>query len=131
MLHVSMVCVGQVKAGNEDYQYALIEAVKQKNLGNLPEAVKLYRLVIKEKADCDAAHYELGTIYLMTNQMELARQSLETAYLLDTENQWYTLAYLNALGAGEQYDAIEKILKEKIKNDPEEVEWEIQLATVY
>ena len=131
MLHVSMVCVGQVKAGNEDYQYALIEAVKQKNLGNLPEAVKLYRLVIKEKADCDAAHYELGTIYLMTNQMELARQSLETAYLLDTENQWYTLAYLNALGAGEQYDAIEKILKEKIKNDPEEVEWEFQLATVY
>lgn len=114
-----------------DYQYALIEAVKQKNLGNVSEAVKLYRLVIKEKPDCDVAHYELGTIYLRSNQLELAQKSLEKSYLLDPDNQWYTLAYLNSLGAGEQYETIAGILKQKIKNDPEEVEWEFQLATVY
>ena len=124
-------CLGQQEEGNTDYQYALIEAVKQKNLGNLSEAVKLYRLVVKDKPDCDVAHYELGGIYLMSNQVEIAVKSLERAYLLDPDNQWYTLAYLNALGAGEQYDTIEVILKEKIKSDPEEVEWEYQLATVY
>ena len=124
-------CLGQQEEGNMDYQYALIEAVKQKNLGNLSEAVKLYRLVVKDKPDCDVAHYELGGIYLMSNQVEIAVKSLERAYLLDPDNQWYTLAYLNALGAGEQYDTIEVILKEKIKSDPEEVEWEYQLATVY
>ena len=95
---------GQEAGESRDYQYALIEAVKQKNLGNLSEAVKLYKLVIKEKADCDAAYYELGTIYLMTKQLELARTNLEKAYLLDPENQWYTLAYLNALGAVEDFD---------------------------
>jgi tetratricopeptide (TPR) repeat protein len=125
------VCQGQQEAGDTDYQYALIEAVKQKNIGNLSEAVKLYRLVVKDKPDCDAAHYELGGIYLMSNQVELAVQSLEQAYLLDPDNQWYTLAYLNALGAGEQYEEMETLLKEKIKGDPEEVEWEYQLATVY
>ena len=124
-------CLGQQEEGNTDYQYALIEAVKQKNLGNLSEAVKLYRLVVKDKPDCDVAHYELGGIYLMSNQVEIAVKSLERAYLLDPDNQWYTLAYLNALGAGEKYDTIEIILKEKIKSDPEEVEWEYQLATVY
>ena len=124
-------CLGQQEEGNTDYQYALIEAVKQKNLGNLSEAVKLYRLVVKDKPDCDVAHYELGGIYLMSNQVEIAIKSLERAYLLDPDNQWYTLAYLNALGAGEQYDTIEVILKEKIKSDPEEVEWEYQLAAVY
>jgi len=67
----------------------------------------------------------------MSNQVEIAVKSLERAYLLDPDNQWYTLAYLNALGAGEQYDTIKVILKEKIKSDPEEVEWEYQLATVY
>lgn len=122
---------GQEAGGSRDYQYALIEAVKQKNLGNLSEAVKLYKLVIKEKADCDAAYYELGTIYLMTKQLELARTNLEKAYSLDPENQWYTLAYLNALGAVEDYDALILILKEKIKKDPDEVEWEYQMATVY
>jgi tetratricopeptide (TPR) repeat protein len=125
------LCYGQVEEGNYDYQYALIEAVKQKNLGNLSEAVKLYRLVIKEKPDCDAAYFELGNIYLMSNRIKLAVNSLEKAYTLDPDNEWYTLAYLNALGAGEQYEAMEDIIKKKIKSDPEEVEWEYQLATVY
>jgi tetratricopeptide (TPR) repeat protein len=122
---------GQESRSNNDYQYALIEAVKQKNLGNLSEAVKLYNLVIKEKEDCDAAYYEVGTIYLMTKQFDLARKNLEKAYMLDDTNQWYTLAYLNSLGALEEYETISEILKEKIKSHPDEVEWEYQLATVY
>ena len=122
--------LGQENGDNDDYQYALIEAVKQKNLGNISEAVKLYRLVIKEKPDCDVAYYELGTIYLMTKQLELARINLQEAYSIDPDNQWYTLAYLNALGASEDYKTITEILKEKKKSDPEEVEWEYQLASV-
>lgn len=131
LLSAWISCFGQESGRNNDYQYALIEAVKQKNLGNLPEAVKLYNLVIKDKADCDVAYYEVGTIYLMTKQLELARTNLEQAYLLDPENQWYTLAYLNSLGAMEDYETITGILKEKIKDEPDEVEWEYQLATVY
>ncbi len=126
-----MVCMGQQEAGDTDYQYALIEAVKQKNLGNPSEAAKLYRLVIKEKPDCDVAYYELGSIYLMSNQVDLAVKTLELAYNLQPDNQWYTLAYLNALGAGEQFDILVEILKEKIKSDPEETEWEYQLAAAY
>lgn len=122
---------GQESESNNDYQYALIEAVKQKNLGNLSEAVKLYNLVIKEKEDCDAAYYEVGTIYLMTKQFELARKNLEKAYYLEKSNQWYTLAYLNSLGALEEYESIAEILEQKIEAHPEEVEWEYQLATVY
>jgi len=30
---------GQEQQGNRDYQYVLIEAVKQKNLGNLPDFI--------------------------------------------------------------------------------------------
>jgi len=131
LLSFSINCMGQKREGNNDYQYALIEAVKQKNLGSFPEAVKLYKLVIKDKPDCQVAYYELGTIYLMTKQVDLARKNLEIAYSLDPDNQWYTIAYLNALGAGEDYSTMTKILKEKKKKDPEEVEWEYQLATVY
>ncbi len=130
-LAFSLYCRGQEKEDNKDYQYALIEAVKQKNLGSISEAVKLYRLVIKDKPDCDVAYFELGNIYLMSKQIEMATENLEKAYLLDRDNKWYFMAYLNALGAGEQFDTMIKILKEKVKNDPEEVEWEYQLATVY
>ncbi|TFH22914.1 MAG: tetratricopeptide repeat protein, partial [Bacteroidia bacterium] len=73
----------QSGAKNQDYQYVLIEAVKQKNFGQLAEAVKLYTMVIKEKPDCDVAYFEIGSIYLMTNQLELARNNLAKAYELD------------------------------------------------
>jgi tetratricopeptide (TPR) repeat protein len=121
---------GQEAEGNNDYQYALIEAVKQKNLGNLAEAVKLYKLVIQNKPDCDAAYYELGTIYIMTNQLELAEDHLASAFEMDPDNEWYTLAYLNALGGTESYDRMIDILHEKIRKEPDEVEWEFQLANV-
>jgi tetratricopeptide (TPR) repeat protein len=123
--------LGQEAEGNNDYQYALIEAVRQKNLGSLPEAIKLYKLVIKERPDCQVAYYELGGIYLMSNQVELAVPNLKKAYEFDTENEWYFLAYLNSLGVGKQYDEMELILKEKAKNNPADVELEYQLATVY
>jgi tetratricopeptide (TPR) repeat protein len=121
----------QSGANNQDYQYVLIEAVKQKNLGQLAEAVKLYNMVIKDKPDCDVAYFEVGSIYMMTNQLELARQNLSRAYALDPDNQWYTIAYINALGATEAFDEVVDILKEKAKNDPENVEWDYQLASAY
>jgi len=124
-------CLAQQDEDNNDYQYALIEAVKQKNLGNLSEAVKLYRLVIKERPSCDVAYYEVGGIYLMSNQVDLAISNLKEAYALDPGNKWYVLAYLNALDAGKLYDEMEVILTEKVSSDPGEVEWEYQLAVVY
>ena len=42
---------GQELKENRDYQYALIDAVKYKNIGNLAEALKLYGMVIKDKPD--------------------------------------------------------------------------------
>ncbi|HDS06909.1 MAG TPA: tetratricopeptide repeat protein [Bacteroides sp.] len=121
---------GQESPESNDYQYALIEAVKQKNLGNIQEAVKLYRLVVQAKPDCDVAYYELGTIYLVTGQLDLAEEFMGKAYSLDPGNKWYTLGYLNALGAGEDYADAAKLLKEKIRAVPDEVEWEYQLANV-
>lgn len=123
--------MAQEQADNRDYQYALIEAVKQKNLGNLSEAVKLYKLVIKEKPDCAVAYYEVGSIYLATQQFEQARTNLKEAYTQEPENEWYINAYLNSLGAMDDYETAEEIIEENIKRDPENPEWEYKLAGTY
>ncbi len=125
------VALGQEEESNRDYQYALIEAVKQKNLGNLSEAIKLYGLVIKDRPNCAVAYFESGSIYLATNQFELALKNHRIAYELDPENEWYTIAYLNSLAASEEYEEAVEILKGKIKSDPEKVEWEFKLALGY
>ena len=131
LFSLASVSRGQEQNGNMDYQYALIEAVKQKNIGNLSEAIKLYSLVIKDQPDCAVAYYEAGSIYLATNQFELARKNLNKAYDLDPENEWYTIAYLNSLGALEEFEEAVEILKEKIKEDPDKTEWEFKLALGY
>ena len=132
-LMISFVSVsrGQELENNRDYQYVLIEAVKQKNFGNLSEALKLYNLVIKEKPECAVAYFESGSIYLATNQLELARKNLGKAFDLDSGNEWYTMAYMNSLGALEEYEEVVKVLKEKIKSDPEKTGWEFKLAVTY
>ncbi len=131
LFSLASVSQGQEKDNNRDYQYALIEAVKQKNLGNLPEAIKLYGLVIKDRPDCAVAYFESGSIFLATNQLELARKNHRKAYELDPGNEWYTIAYLNSLAALEEYEEAVEILKEKIKKEPEKTEWEFKLALSY
>ena len=131
ILGLSPLIYAQEERQNNDYQYALIEAVKQKNLGNLPEAIKLYNLVIKSKPDCAVAYYESGTIYLITKQLDAAKRNLKTAYTLDPGNYWYTLAYLNALGARDEYEEAVDILKEKIDSENDNTEWEYKLAVSY
>ena len=131
MLFSGNLILGQSGSNNQDYQYVLIDAVKKKNFGQLGEAVKLYNMVIKDKPDCDVAYFEVGSIYLMTNQLELAQLNLSKAYALDPDNEWYTLAYVNALGANEAFDEVIDILKEKQKSDQGNVEWDYQLASAY
>lgn len=126
-----MMLMAQEEQKNSDYQFALIEAVKQKNLGNLPEAAKLYSLVIKEKPDCAVAHYELGGIYMSTQQYQLAVQHLGRSYALDKESYWYGMAYVQALGASRDFETMEDILHEKIETDPGNVDWEFELALAY
>lgn len=124
----SSVMMAQKEANTREYQYVLVEAVKQKNLGQYAEAIKLYKLILKEKPGCAVCYYELGSIYLVTRQVSMAEVNLRNAYNLDPSNTWYTMAYLNALGAMENYDTIIALLKEKIKEDPGNTEWSYQRA---
>ena len=114
MFFFASVSKGQEQSNNRDYQYVLIDAVKKKNLGNLQEAIKLYGLVIKDRPDCAVAYFESGSIYLATNQFELARKNTGKAYELDPGNEWYTIAYLNSLAANEEYEETVEILKKKM-----------------
>ena len=79
--------VAMAQKGNTDYQYALIEAVKQKNLGNIPGAIELYKMVIAENDSVAVAHYELGTLLALTTNKEEAINHLKKAVELDPNSE--------------------------------------------
>ena len=117
--------------GNTDYQYALIEAVKQKNLGNLPGAIELYRMVLEEDDSVAVAHYEVGTLYAVTGNFEKALIHLRRAHELDSEIKWYLDAYIDGLLVEKEYRKAEKVLNKRIKKSLDSKDQLFKLANVY
>jgi tetratricopeptide (TPR) repeat protein len=99
------------------YEFALLEAARQKTIGNINEAIKLYKRCIEVKPDSDVAYYELGSIYAALNQDEIAEKFLEKSYTLHPENYWYMLAYIQILNFKQQYNRIIPILEVYLKNN--------------
>jgi len=129
MLLVSLPLMAQKE--NTDYQYALIEAVKQKNLGNLPGAVELYKMVLEENDSVAVAHYELGTLYALTGKDEDAELQLSIAHSLEPGNKWYFESYIDVLMMREDFRTAEKLLKHRIREEGQKVEYLFKLANVY
>lgn len=117
--------------GNTDYQYALIEAVKQKHLGNLPGAIELYKMVLEENDSVAVAHYELGTLYAVAGNLNKGRFHLERANELDPHIHWYFESYIDVLLAQNKYRIAEKEIRKMIKNDTENIDLYYKLANVY
>lgn len=117
--------------GNTDYQYALIEAVKQKNLGNIPGAIELYKMVLEENKDVAVAHYELGTLYALTGQEEKAVDHLAASVAMDPGNKWYFESYTDVLMMQQDFKTARSILKDRIRSEDENVEILYKLANVY
>ncbi len=115
---------------DHNYEYALIEAARQKSVGNLSEAINLYKKCIVVNPESSIAAYELGSIYAALNKLDLAESYLRTAYSMDQDNYWYLLGFSEILKANEKYKEAEELLKDylKFKND---TKLKYSLATVY
>ena len=112
--------------------YALIEASRQKMMGNLDEAVKLLKLTVSSDPECAAAWYELASIYSATAQLTEAEEFIAKAYNLDKENYWYIVAYADVLQMNAKYDMANKVLAKGLQKSPEnELTFLFQIADNY
>jgi tetratricopeptide (TPR) repeat protein len=119
-------------ASDYSYQYALIEASRQKMIGNVNEAINLYNSCIQANPKCDVAHYEKGTIYSATGDNAKAEESLGMAYQLDKKNYWYGIAYSELLSENKKFNKSLKVLKAiKKANSKETLTIDYKLAELY
>ncbi len=94
-----------------NYEYALIEAARQKMIGNVNEAIKLYNKCIEVNPKSDIAYYELGTIYAAFQKDSVSLNHLKIAYTLKPTNFWYVSAYGQMLGQSGYFKKASKVLK--------------------
>jgi len=99
------------------YQYALIEASRQKMIGNVNEAINLYLSCISANPECDVAYYELGTVYSALGENEKAEDILFKAFKLVPDNYWYGIAYSELLKINNKSSKSLKVLKKVKRNN--------------
>ncbi|MCF8224958.1 MAG: tetratricopeptide repeat protein [Bacteroidales bacterium] len=116
---------------NTDYQYALIEAVKQKNLGNIPGAIELYKMVLEANDSVAVAHYELGTLQAMMGETDLAAEHLSIACKMDRGNEWYFKSYIDILVMDENYKKAINLIIERMDEYGENAEYMFRLSNIY
>jgi tetratricopeptide (TPR) repeat protein len=109
----------------------LIEASRQKMLGNWAEATVLYHDAITVDTENDAAHFELAKIHAMQGQFEDALKYAQTAVELSPQNRYYLSALADIYVLANQLDEAIKVYERLSGEYPENVEYAYNLASAY
>ena len=109
----------------------LIDASRQKILGNTARAITLYHDAIQKDPSNDAAHYELAKLHAQNGEYEDALEYAQTATSLDPDNMRYQMVLADVFTLkGEQEKAIE-IHETLARKHPEQLNLQEQLLNAY
>jgi tetratricopeptide (TPR) repeat protein len=121
VLFLSVICLyAQETVGNKeiDREALLIEASKEKMLGRLDKAKELYKKLLTEYPNTEAAAYELARILMLQNQPEEAVIWVSKAVTANPTNVWYAILKADALQAMGQYKDAAAIYEQLTRQYP-------------
>ncbi|MFO7998331.1 MAG: tetratricopeptide repeat protein [Bacteroidales bacterium] len=109
----------------------MIEAARQKMLGNLPEAISLYDQATQFDPGNDAAHYELAKIHAMQGQFDDALAYAHTAAELSPDNHHYQVALADIHILNNNVPEAILVYESLVTKHPENVDFAYNLASAY
>lgn len=109
----------------------LIEAARQKTLGNWPQATVLYHDAVNADPANDAAHFELARIHAMQGQFEDALSYAKKAVELSPRNHHYLVALADIHILSNQLDAAIRVYEDLVQTHPDNPEYAYNLASAY
>lgn len=113
------------------YDYFLTEALRQKFVGSMDEAVNLLEECIKIDADKATAYYELSQIKSFQGDQKKAVELAVKAASIEDANSWL-LVYCGGLFANEgNIDSAIVYFEKALKSEPESADIKLMLGGVY
>lgn len=109
----------------------LIEATRQKILGNWPQAIVLYLDAIKKDPQNDAAYFELAKAHAMQGEFEDGLTFAKKAAEIDPDNTYYLTVLADIYTLSNQVDESLVIYQKLTKEYPERVDYLMNLANTY
>lgn len=109
----------------------LIDAARQKTLGNWPQAAVLYDQAIAADPENDAAHYELAKIHAMQGAFGDALDYAQKAAELSPGNHHYQIVLADIHILNDNLPEAIRIYEALLNDQPENIDFAFNLASAY
>lgn len=116
---------------NPEYLHTLIEANRQKVLGNFETVRTLYEKCIELNPQSAVAYYELASYYIQQNNYEKAISLEKKAVALSPKNVWYQLLIGILYKQTQQFSKAIKVYKRLIRQNNKRIDFLYELAYLY
>lgn len=114
-----------------EFNFAFIEAEKQKMLGNFDDAALYYEKCKKIDPKSAVIYYELATLYIQKEQYDQAIEVAKTAVKLNPQNSWYKALLAVLYKQTHNPTAAISVYKELTKENSDRIDFLYDLANLY
>ncbi len=135
LMSCSKKIIPGLKAGKEydlaGYNYLYVEAVKNKLLGNLGDALKYFEQCTVINPESDASYYQMGQIVLGKGDLINGKKYIKKACEIQPENLWYNMLLAGIFNQQNNMDSAIIYYERAAKAYPEKEDLQISLARLY
>ena len=124
---------GKQLSGKErvEFEYLFFNSNREKILGNYDLAEVSLLQALRIDPNSAATMYELANIYAFKNNKKQALFYSKKAALIDPDNVWYQLLYIDCLKENKQASEVVTVYQKLLKKFPERIDFYFELANAY
>ena len=113
------------------FNWAYVEGIKQKLLGNGGDALKYLEGALDINPECDAAYYQMAQIVGSNGDLENGKRYLKKALEIDEKNIWYLMMMGGFYYQERKLDSAIYYYENAVKFFPDEESLQLTLGNLY
>jgi Tfp pilus assembly protein PilF len=113
------------------YEYLYIDAIRQKLMGNIGDAMEEFQKCIEINPQSDASYYQMAQIVLSKGDLKNGKKYLRQACEISPENIWYNMLLAGIYHQENNIDSTTICYERAVKANPEKEDLLISLAGLY
>jgi tetratricopeptide (TPR) repeat protein len=115
----------------QQFQYLFIEGIKQRTLGKVDDAIKIFSRCLEMDPSSSSALYEIANIHLVRGDFQSAMMMLERAVSLHPANQYYQILLAKVYQQNKLYEKAAGTYEVLSVLVPDNMEYPLMRAEMY